>query len=384
MIDTNVLVDAHLRDVFLQLAVGGAIRVLWSQEILGELERTLIAKLDLPEQRVRTLIETIARVFALDEVVLSPSNTPIGPATPDPGDQHVLDAAILGEADVIISFDRRGFPSDDEMYQLDIEVLRPDQGLLLLLNESGTTALIAALDEIRDRSTRPPVTRAEQLTRLARDCPETTARLRASERSGPEATEIPTVTDLMTSSSDRLNELAALEQESTEANRRYASVLTRQTQHIVSGNKSGDRGRRDRAIRSARRAIASAQRELHLAKRDHATLRSTLWNEARQQTIMWIEHLVFDDARAVWARDIEEAWGRGAETARASQAINARLLDQLTNEEVPGLTATERSCRDELCREIEREIAWTAKYIDDIAFMRQQIGEKLHGQDPEQ
>lgn len=57
-LDTNVLYGAYLNDVFLSLAERGLFRPLWSEEILDELSRNLIAngeRVALVGKRVETM-----------------------------------------------------------------------------------------------------------------------------------------------------------------------------------------------------------------------------------------------------------------------------------------------------------------------------------------
>lgn len=93
LLDTDVLVDAQIRDLFLTAADWDLIEYRWTEAILGELHRALVAGRNLEPAAAARLCNAIRREFADGEVV---DYVPL--PTVDPGDAHVLGAAVAGSA----------------------------------------------------------------------------------------------------------------------------------------------------------------------------------------------------------------------------------------------------------------------------------------------
>lgn len=122
LLDTNVLYPALLRDLLIRLAQGGVFRALWSDEILAELQAALRANnVGVDLQRLDQLMRAalpdavvIGYVARVDELIM-----------PDAGDRHVLAAAIVGQAAVIVTLNVRDFP-EAALAPFGIEVQHPD------------------------------------------------------------------------------------------------------------------------------------------------------------------------------------------------------------------------------------------------------------------
>lgn len=129
LLDANVLYPAVTRDLLMRLAVTDIYKARWSADIhrewienllenephreRGRLERTR----DLMDQNVRD-----ALVSGYEELI------PAIAGLPDPGDRHVLAAAIAGRCDVIVTFNLRDFP-EAIVSSYGIEVIHPDEFL---------------------------------------------------------------------------------------------------------------------------------------------------------------------------------------------------------------------------------------------------------------
>lgn len=117
-LDTCVLYPSHLRDVLLQIAQNGVYRALWSSEILDELARTLKARHLGRGHDERTVDAYVQRLLAQmttafpDALVENWSALVSTVTLPDPDDRHVVAAAIVGRADVIVTQNLRDFPAD--------------------------------------------------------------------------------------------------------------------------------------------------------------------------------------------------------------------------------------------------------------------------------
>jgi predicted nucleic acid-binding protein len=116
-LDTCVLVPSYLRDVLLQIAEHGVYRGLWSSEILAELHRTVHARLVVrgnDEQTAAAYVERLLRQMetAFPDALVE-NWEPLLPTIhiPDPNDRHVVAAAVVGRADVIVTENRKDFPA---------------------------------------------------------------------------------------------------------------------------------------------------------------------------------------------------------------------------------------------------------------------------------
>ena len=112
LLDANGLYPAGLRDFLLRLADRHLYAPLWSANIHAEWMRSLAA--DRPDLSADVLERTRAvmdRHFP-DAVVTGFAGLAARLDLPDPGDSHVLAAAIEGGADIILTRNLRDFPAD--------------------------------------------------------------------------------------------------------------------------------------------------------------------------------------------------------------------------------------------------------------------------------
>lgn len=117
LLDTSVLWPSLQRDFLLSMAAEGVYRPIWSHAILDELVRVEADKRVLrgaePEQAetaARRLIDQMA--WAFDDSCVSgwePLEGTYG--LPDPDDEHLVAAAVIGGAGVIVSDNVKHLPS---------------------------------------------------------------------------------------------------------------------------------------------------------------------------------------------------------------------------------------------------------------------------------
>ena len=164
LLDTSVLWPSLQRDFLLSLHIQGAYRSIWSEAILDELQFHEAAKLikrDVAESeataRAAHLILQM-RTHVADSIVLGwePLEGTFG--LPDPNDEHVVAAAVIGGAEVIVTQNLRDFPP--QRLPADLEVLNAAVFARNTVDLSPRGA-IAAVDEIVARSGRigPVLTR---------------------------------------------------------------------------------------------------------------------------------------------------------------------------------------------------------------------------------
>lgn len=111
VLDACVLIPMCLCDTLLRLAEEPAIyRPLWSDPILKEVGDGLINKIGLTPQQRDHRISEMRRAFP-EALVPVPSDLVDGlTRIPDPGDRHVLAAALRGGAHAIVTQNVKDFP----------------------------------------------------------------------------------------------------------------------------------------------------------------------------------------------------------------------------------------------------------------------------------
>lgn len=130
LLDTNVLWPSLQRDFLLSLAAEGLYRPLWSAAILEELHeheaRKLISRGTAHDEALARTEHLIARLrMAFDDAVVSGWEPLDGTfRLPDPDDEHVVAAAVVGGAGVIITDNLKHFPAEQVPRQLDVQTAR--------------------------------------------------------------------------------------------------------------------------------------------------------------------------------------------------------------------------------------------------------------------
>ena len=163
VLDACTLFPAHLRDTLLRLAERGLYAALWSDDILDELQRSLVRR-GISEVSVEKLLAALQRAFPESEV--RGYRPLIQSMTCDHKDRHVLAAAVSAGADVVVTFNTADFPASS-VDAHEIEVIEPDEFLLYLLDVDAT----AVIDELRAQAAanrHAPQTLSELAGALAR------------------------------------------------------------------------------------------------------------------------------------------------------------------------------------------------------------------------
>lgn len=149
----------------MSLAVTDLFRTRWSDRIHEEwIEAVLRDKPQLGESLERT--RQIMDAVLPDADVTGYEGLIDGLKLPDPNDRHVLAAAILGRADVIVTFNLQDFPAN-ALASFHIEAQHPDEFIAHVLTLDPSAA-ITAIKEMRARLVKPPFTAEEFLELLAR------------------------------------------------------------------------------------------------------------------------------------------------------------------------------------------------------------------------
>ena len=127
--DTCVLAPMPLCDTLLRCAEEPALYCAhWSEETVAELRRTLL-KIGRTEAQADRRLSKMQEAFPEAVIPVPADLLAAMPSIPDPYDRHVLAAAILAKADVIVTSNLRDFPKNMlEPYHLFVQP--PDEFLL--------------------------------------------------------------------------------------------------------------------------------------------------------------------------------------------------------------------------------------------------------------
>ena len=110
-LDACVLYPPLVRDILLGVARAGLFAPRWSPRVLGEWHVTTARKQGTGAgEQVAALVAEFAADFPAAEVAPD-AETEAAIALPDPGDAHVLAAAIAAGAQTLLTFNLRDFPA---------------------------------------------------------------------------------------------------------------------------------------------------------------------------------------------------------------------------------------------------------------------------------
>jgi predicted nucleic acid-binding protein len=162
--DANVLYPSVLRDLLIRLAQAGLVQAKWTETVLDETFTHLACnRPDLSPQRLARTRTLMCR--AVRDCLVTDFESHIDAVSlPDPGDRHVLAAAITAGADVIVTFNLKHFPTA-ELQKWNLQARGPDEFCLELLHRDPVT-MHTVISEIAGACRNPPLTASEVLDRL--------------------------------------------------------------------------------------------------------------------------------------------------------------------------------------------------------------------------
>ena len=108
VLDACVLYPAILRDALLRAAEAGVYQLRWTEEILSELRRNLVADRGAPAERVERMLAGLAAAF--EDGRVSGHERHVQGLKNDPKDRHVVATAIEGGAELIVTANLKHFP----------------------------------------------------------------------------------------------------------------------------------------------------------------------------------------------------------------------------------------------------------------------------------
>lgn len=151
LLDANVLVPQRLSSLLLTLAEHDLFQPRWSEEILEEVERTLVHKLGLDPVKAGRRLDAMRRAFP--RAMVTGHEDLQGDPRCDPKDRHVYSAAQVGFADVLVTFNLSDFPAAATEVD-DVAVVDPD-AFLLALHDQDLRGVEASIEHEADRMRQP-------------------------------------------------------------------------------------------------------------------------------------------------------------------------------------------------------------------------------------
>lgn len=167
VLDACVLIPAALRDTLLRAADAGQYRLIWSMDILAEVQRNLVKQLRLTEAQANGLIEAMRAAFP--EANATGYEPLIPDMTNEPKDRHVAAVAVASQAQVIVTSNLKDFPAT-ALAPYDIEALSPDDFLAQLLARDDARMVQVLIEQAQDLRN-PPLTVNQVLDMLAKQVP---------------------------------------------------------------------------------------------------------------------------------------------------------------------------------------------------------------------
>ena len=165
-LDSNVLYPVSLRNLLMRLALADLYQPRWSADIHKEWIRAILQdRPDIPRERLLSIRAAMDR-DAEDAIVTGYQPLIAGLTLPDPDDRHVLAAAIVGQADIIVTRNLRDFP-DDVLAPYNIEAQHPDEFVRHLLDLSPVL-VVDAVRAQQERLVNPPVAMPDLLAAFER------------------------------------------------------------------------------------------------------------------------------------------------------------------------------------------------------------------------
>lgn len=154
-LDTNVLYPISIADLLLRLGDVALHAIVWSEDLLAEVERVLVEDKGLTSARAAYFCRCIREEFADEEVRREDYEHLVDTMTGKDPDDHAHAAAARVAATVLLTFNVDDFPEQD---MGGVRVMTPDGYLVDALNHQSATVLGVIEDMGAQRREPQPVT----------------------------------------------------------------------------------------------------------------------------------------------------------------------------------------------------------------------------------
>lgn len=173
VLDACVLIPAYLRDTLLTTAEAGLYIPYWSQKILDEATKNIPRIADVSVEQAKNLEKIMKAAFpeAMTEVPVELE----GAMTNDPKDRHVLAAAVIARAGIIVTTNLKDF-DDKALTPWNIKAQSPDNFLCELFDEYPDVMVQVVQTQVQ-KYRRSPRTWLELLEKLSKQIPKFTRKV---------------------------------------------------------------------------------------------------------------------------------------------------------------------------------------------------------------
>ncbi len=165
ILDSCVIFPMPLCDTLLRAAEAELYEVHFSQEILDGATRNLVKKGRMTEVKAARFQEVIKNTFP--EAIIEVPASLVEAMTNHPGDRHVVAAAIVANAKVIVTDNLKHFPKE-ALEPYDIEAQHPDVFLTKLFDNDPESMVEVIRQQVEDLKN-PPHNVAEIIERLEKN-----------------------------------------------------------------------------------------------------------------------------------------------------------------------------------------------------------------------
>lgn len=164
VLDACVMLPQNLNNVLLTLAEEGLFAPVWTDTLLDEVRTNLVQKFGTTTPQAEHRIQQMQQAFPFAAAEARGYERLIPTMTNDRKDRHVLAAAVVSGAALIVTANLRDFPAA-ALEPFAIEAVHPDEFLLDQF-DLDRPRVVAALDRLVARNTRTPQTVLELLDAL--------------------------------------------------------------------------------------------------------------------------------------------------------------------------------------------------------------------------
>ncbi|MEA5537349.1 PIN domain-containing protein [Crocosphaera sp. XPORK-15E] len=176
ILDSCVLYPMYLRDTLLCAAEAGLYQPHWTEEILKGAFRNLIKDERITHQKADSLEKLLNKAFPEAMIQITPKLIPC--MDNHEGDRHVLAAALIAKAQVIVTDNLKHFPASS-LTQFRIEAQSADTFLTSLFDLSPETMVNVLRTQVKGK-TKPKLTVLDLLDLLKHQTPTLVQRYQTS------------------------------------------------------------------------------------------------------------------------------------------------------------------------------------------------------------
>ena len=164
LLDANVFPTTWLLDILLTLDEHEIVDVVWSERILDEARRAMVERQHRDPDRIDCFLASIRSMNPTHCIYGWEPRETLLDELPDPDDRHMLAAALVADADYIVTYNLKDFPLE-KLSRYSITAIHPDVFLCRMLDRD-TRGMLDVMDTVVSNKTNPPRTMGEEMAHL--------------------------------------------------------------------------------------------------------------------------------------------------------------------------------------------------------------------------